>query len=40
MSSAKTLTEDSKLSGRLFMYIRKSNSPKIESCGTPPSADD
>ena len=40
MSSAKSLTVDSKPSGRLFMYMRKSNGPKIEPCGTPASTDD
>ena len=40
MSSAKSLTEDSKPSGRSFMYIRKSNGPKIEPCGTSGSTDD
>ena len=40
MSSAKSLTEDSKLSGRSFMDIRKSNGPKIEPCGTPANTDD
>ena len=46
MSSAKSLTEDSKPSGRSFMYISnvmvlsKSNDSKIEPCGTPASTDD
>ena len=40
MSSANNLTVDCKLSGRSFLYIRKSNGPKIESCGTPASTDD
>ena len=40
MSSANSLTVDSKPSGRSFMYIRKSNGPKIEPCGTPASTDD
>ena len=40
MSSAKSLTEDFKLSGRSFMYIRKINGPKIEPCGKPGSTDD
>ena len=37
MSSAESLTEDSKPSGRSLMYVRKSNGPKIEPCGTPAS---
>ena len=40
MSSAKSLTVDSNLSGRSFMYARKSNGPKIVPCGTPASTDD
>ena len=40
VSSAKSLTEDSKPSGRSLMYIRKSNGPKIEPCGTLASTDD
>ena len=40
MSTAKSLTEDSKPSGRSLMYIRKSNGPNIEPCGTPASNDD
>ena len=40
MSSANSLAVDSKPSGRSFMYIRKSNGPKIEPCGTPASTDD
>ena len=40
MSSAKNLTEYSKLSGRSLMYIRKSNDPKIEPCGTPATIPD
>ena len=38
--SADSLTVDCKLSGRSFMYIRKSNGPKIEPCRTPESTDD
>ena len=34
VSSANSFTVDSKFSGRSFMYIRKSNGPKIEPCGT------
>ena len=34
-----SLTEDSKPSGRSFMYIRKSNGPKIDPCGTPANND-
>ena len=40
VSSAKSLSEDSKPSGRSLMYIRTSNSPNIEPCGTPASTDD
>ena len=40
MSSANSLAVDCKLSGRSFMYIRKSNGLKIESCGTSASTDD
>ena len=40
MSSAKSLNVGSKLSGTSFMYIRKSDGPKIEPCGTPASTDD
>ena len=40
MSCAKSLTEDSKPSGRSLRYIRKSNGPKIELYGTPASTDD
>ena len=40
MLSAKSLTENSKLSERSLMYIRKSNGPNIEPCGTPASTDD
>ena len=40
VSSAKSLTEDSKLLGRSFMYIRTSNGPKIEPCGTPANTND
>ena len=29
-----------KPSGRLFMFIRKSNGPKIELCGTPGNTDE
>ena len=35
VSSAKSLTKDSKPSGRLLIYTRKSNGPKIEPYGTP-----
>ena len=34
VSSANSFTVASKFSGRSFMYIRKSNGPKIEPCGT------
>ena len=40
MPSAKSLTEDSKSSGRSFIYIRKSNVSKIQCCGTPARTDD
>ena len=40
VSSANSFTVDCKFSGRSFMYIRKSNDPKIEPCGTPASTDD
>ena len=40
VSSANSFTVDWKFSGRLFMYIRKSNGPKRETCGTPASTDD
>ena len=40
VSSVNSLTVDCKLSGRSFMLIRKSNGPKIESCGMPASIDD
>ena len=40
VSSGKSLTEDSKPSGRSFMYIRKSNGTNIEPCGIPASTDD
>ena len=40
VSSAKSLTEDSKLSGRSFICIRKSNGLKIEPCRTPANTDD
>ena len=35
----RVLTVDSKLSGRSFMYIRKSNGPNIKPCGTPARTD-
>ena len=38
--SANSLAVDCKLSGRSFMYIRKSNGPKLEPCRTPESTDD
>ena len=34
VSSAKRLTFDIKLLGRSFMYIKNSNGPKIDPCGT------
>ena len=40
VSSGNSSTVDCKFSGRSFMYIRKSNAPKIEPCGTPASTDD
>ena len=40
VSSANSFTVDCKFSGRSFMYIRKSNGPKIESSRTPASTDD
>ena len=40
MSSANSLAVDCKLSGRSYMYIRKSNFPKIGPCETPASTDD
>ena len=40
VSSANNLTVDCKLSERSFMYIRKSNGPKIEPSGTPANTDD
>ena len=40
VSSANSFTVDCKFSGRLFMYIRKSNGPKIEPNGTPANTDD
>ena len=40
MLSVNSLTRGYKLSGRSFMYIRKSSGPKIEQCGTPVSTDD
>ena len=40
MSFANSFTADWKFSGRAFMYIRKSNGPKIEPCRTPASTDD
>ena len=39
MSSANSFTVDCNVSGISFMYIRKSNGPKIEPCGTPVSSD-
>ena len=35
VSSANNFAKDSKLSGRWFIYTRKSKSPSIEPCGTP-----
>ena len=35
ISSAKSFTFDIKLLGRSFMYIKNSNGPKIDPCGTP-----
>ena len=40
MSSANSFTADCKFSGRSFMYIRKTNGPKIEFWRTLASADD
>ena len=40
VSSAKSVTVDSDLSGRSFMYVRKINGPKIEPCGTSSSTDE
>ena len=40
VSSANSSTVDCKFSGRSFIYIRKSNGPKIELWGTPASTDD
>ena len=40
VSSANSFTVDCKFSGRSFIYIRKSNGPKIELCWTPASTDD
>ena len=40
VSYANSFTVDCKFSGRSFMYIRKSNGPKIEPCRTPASTDD
>ena len=40
MSSPNNSTGDSKLSGRLFMYIKKRSSTNIESCGTPAWTDE
>ena len=40
VSSANNFTVDCKFSERSFMYIRKSNGPKMEPCGTPASTDD
>ena len=39
VSSANTFNADCKLSGKSFMYISKSNGPKIEPCGSPSSTD-
>lgn len=40
VSSENILDLDCKLSGRLFMYIRKGDGPKLEPCRIPTSADD
>ena len=40
MSSAKSLTVDCRLPGRLLKLIRKSNGPKIEPCGKPAAISD
>ena len=40
VSSANSFTVDFKFPERSFMYIRKMNGPKIETCGSPASTDD
>ena len=35
LSSANNFAEDSKLSGRSFIYTKKSKGPSIEPCETP-----
>ena len=37
VSSANSFALDAKSSNKSFMYIRKSNGPRIEACGTPAS---
>ena len=39
VSSANSFTVDCKFSAKSFMYIRKSNAPKTESCRTPVCTD-
>ena len=39
VSSAKSLKFDIKLLGRSFTYIKNSNGPKIDPCGTPGNFD-